>query len=86
MRLTLATMRGGIVWDEEPPPGAEEFIARHLPTDRPLASYSGESASRVAATILRDVMVLPPSPKLMVLLANLQTIERREGSRVTILR
>ena len=86
MRLTLSTLRRGTVWDEEPPPGTEEFIARHLPKDRPLAAYSGEAASRVAGVILRDIMALPPAPKLMVLMAHLQTIERREGSRVIILK
>jgi hypothetical protein len=86
MRLTLTTLRGGTVWDEEPPPGTEEFIARHIPAGRALATYTGEAASLVAATILRDVMPLPPSPKLMVLMANLQTIEHREGSRIIILK
>ena len=44
MRLTLTTLRGGTVWDEEPPPGTEEFIARHIPAGRALATYTGEAA------------------------------------------
>lgn len=86
MRLTLSTLRGGTVWDEAPPPGTEEAFARHIPVGRPLVSFSGEAANRVATLILRDLMDLPPSPKLMVLMVNLQTIERREGSRILILR
>ena len=86
MRLTLTTLRGGTVFDEEPPEGAAELIARQIPTGQPLAFFEGEAASRVAGAILRDLMALPPSPKLMMLLANLQTIERREKSRIVILR
>lgn len=86
MRLTLTTLRGGIVFDEEPPPGAAEIIARQIPAGQPLAFFEGEAASQVAGAILRDLMALPPSPKLMMLLANLQTLERREKSRIVILR
>jgi hypothetical protein len=86
MRLTLSTLRGGTVWDEAPPPGTEEFFARHIPIGKPLATFAGEAANRVATLILRDLMDLPPSPKLMALMVNLQTIERREGSRMIILR
>ncbi|MDP9373840.1 MAG: hypothetical protein M3Q65_15580 [Chloroflexota bacterium] len=86
MRLTLTTLRGGTVWDEEAPEGAAEIIARHIPGGRPLAVFHGEAASRVAGAILRDLLALPPSPKLMVLMTHLQTIERREQSRIVILR
>lgn len=86
MRLTLATLRGGVVWDEAPPPDTEEAIARHLPDGQLVASYTGEAASQVAGAILRDLITLPPSPKLMVLMANLQTIEHRERSRIIILK
>lgn len=86
MRLTLVTLRGGTVWDEEPPPGTEDSVARHVPAGQILATYTGPAASTVAGAILRDIMHLPPSPKLMVLMANLQTIEHREGSRIIILR
>ena len=86
MRLTLTTLRGGTVFDEEPPEGAAELIARQIPSGQPLAFFEDEAASRVAGAILRDLMALPPSPKLMMLLANLQTIERREKSRIVILR
>lgn len=86
MRLTLTTIRGGTVWDEEPPAGTEAIVAGHLSEGKVLATYSGEAASRVAGAMLRELLALPPSPKLMVLLANLQTIERREGSRIVILR
>jgi hypothetical protein len=86
MRLTLSTLRGGTVWDEAPPPGTEEFFARHLPAGKPLVAFTGEAANRVATLILRDLMDLSPSPRLMVLMVNLQTIQRREGSRILILR
>lgn len=86
MHLTLSTLRGGTVWDDTPPPGTEECFARHLPAGKPLVAFTGEAANRVATLILRDLMDQPPSPKLMVLMVNLQTIERREGSRVVILR
>ncbi len=86
MRLTLSTLRGGTVWDEAPPPGTEEFFARHLPAGKPLVAFANEAANRVATLILRDLIDLPPSPKLMALMVNLQTIERREGSRLIILR
>ena len=86
MRLTLTTLRGGTVWDEEPPPGTEQIVARQIPADRQLALYEGEAASRVAGAILQDLLDLPPSPRLMVLMANLQTIEHREKSRIVILR
>ena len=86
MRLTLTTLRGGTVWDEAPPEEAVEIIARQIPAERPLALYEGEAASRVAAAILRDLLALPPSPKLMVLMTHLQTIEHREKSRIVILR
>lgn len=86
MRLTLTTLRGGTVFDEEPPEGTAAIVARQIPTGQPLALFEGEAASRVAGIILRDLMDLPPSPKLMVLMANLQTIEHREKSRLVILR
>jgi hypothetical protein len=86
MRLTLATLRGGVVWDEAPPPDTEEAIARHLPDGQLVASYTDEAASQVAGTMLRDLLPLSPSPKLMSLMANLQTIERRERSRIIILK
>lgn len=86
MRLTLTTLRGGTVWDEEPPPEAEQVFARQIPAGRQLAMYEGEAASRVAGAILRDLLALSPSPRLMVLMANLQTIEHREKSRIVILR
>jgi hypothetical protein len=86
MRLTLATLRGGVVWDEAPPPGTEEAIARHLPKGQLVATYTDGAASTTAGAILRDLMPLPPSPKLMVLMANLQTIEHRERSRIIILK
>ena len=86
MRLTLTTLRGGTVWDEEPPDEAAAIIARHIPNGKPLALFQGEAASRVAGAILRDLLALPPSPRLMVLMTHLQTIERREQSRMVILR
>ena len=86
MHLTLSTLRGGTVWDDPLPPGTEEFFARHIPAGKPLVAFSGEAANRVATLILRDLKELPPSPKLMVLMVNLQTIERREGSKILILR
>ncbi|MFN8516504.1 MAG: hypothetical protein U0232_11035 [Thermomicrobiales bacterium] len=86
MRLTLSTLRGGTVWDEAPPPGTEDIFARHLPAGKPLIAFTNEAANRVATLILRDLQELPPSPRLMVLMVNLQTIERREGSRILILR
>ncbi len=86
MRLMLSTLRGGTVWDEAPPPGTEEVFARHIPAGKPLVAFGGEAANRVATLILRDLMELPPSPKLMVLMANLQTIEHREQSRIIILK
>lgn len=86
MRLTLTTLRGGTVWDEAPPPEAEACIARQLPAGKPVAIYQGEGASRVAGAILRDLLTLPPSPKLLMLMTHLQTIEHREKSRMVILR
>ncbi len=86
MRLTLSTLRGGTVWDDPPPPGTEECFTRHIPAGKPLVAFTGEAANRVATLILRDLMEMPPSPKLIVLMVNLQTIERREGSRIVILR
>ena len=86
MRLTLSTLRGGTVWDDVPPPGTEECFARHIPAGKPLVAFTGEAANRAATLILRDLMELSPSPSLMVLMVNLQTIERREGSRIVILR
>ena len=86
MRLTLATLRGGVVWDEAPPPETEEAVARHLPDGQLVATYTSEAASKVAGTILRDLIHLPPSPKLMVLMANLQTVQHREQSRIIILK
>ena len=59
---------------------------RQIPANKPVALYEGEAASRVAGAILRDLLPLPPSPRLMVLMAHLQTIEHREKSRVVILR
>lgn len=85
MRLTLITLRGGTVWDEEPPPGLEEAVARHLPAGRTVATYRGEVANRVATAILRDALALPPTPKLMVFMSHLQVIEHREGSQIVIL-
>jgi hypothetical protein len=86
MRLTLATLRGGVVFDEAPPPDTEAAIARHLPDGQLVASYTDKAASEVAGVILRDLVSLSPSPKLMVLMANLQTIEHRERSRIIILK
>lgn len=86
VRLTLVTLRGGTVWDEAPPPGTEEIVAGRIPDGQLVATFTGEGASQIAGEILRDLMPFPPSPKLMVLMANLQTIERREGSRIIILR
>lgn len=86
MRLTLTTLRGGTVFDDEPPLETVEIIVRQIPAGQPLALFEGEAASRIAGIILRDLLALPPSPKLMVLLANLQTIEHREKSRIVILR
>ena len=86
MRLTLTTVRGGTVWDEEPPAGTEAIFARHLPDGKPVAIYQNEAANRVAAAILHDLLALPPAPKLFVLMTNLQTIEHRENSRIVILR
>ena len=86
MRLTLTTLRGGTVYDEAPPEETVEAIARQIPADRPLAIFEGEAASRAAGAILRDLLALPPSPRLMVLMAHLQTIEHREKSRIVILR
>ena len=86
MRLTLTTLRGGTVWDEEPPPETVDAIGRQIPANKPVALYEGEAASRVAGAILRDLLPLPPSPRLMVLMSHLQTIEHREKSRVVILR
>ena len=86
MRLTLTTLRGGTVWDEAPPAGTEEIVARQLPVGKPLAVFEGERASRVAGALLRELLALPPSPQLMVLMTHLQTIEHREKSRVVILR
>lgn len=86
MRMTLITLRGGTVWDEALPPDIEAVVARHIPVGEPLASYAGDAASQIASLILGDLTSFPPSPKLMVLMVNLQTIERREGSRILILR
>lgn len=86
MRVTLTTIRGGTVWDEEPPAGTEGAFARQIPDGRAVAVYEGEAASKVAAAILRELLALPPAPKLMVLMSNLQTIEHRESSRIVILR
>jgi hypothetical protein len=86
MRLTLTTLRGGTVWDEAPPEEAAEAIARQIPEGRPLAIYQGEEASRVAGALARELMARPPSPKLIVLVNHLQVIERREQSRIVILR
>ncbi|HEU5330337.1 MAG TPA: hypothetical protein VFU78_19760 [Thermomicrobiales bacterium] len=86
MRLTLTTVRGGTVWDEEPPAGTEAIFARHIPACKPMAIYQNEAANRIAGAILRDLLPLPPSPKLFVLMTNLQTIEHRENSRIVILR
>ena len=86
MRLTLTTLRGGTVWDEPPPEETVEAIARQIRDGRPLASYQGEEASRVAGAIARELLALPPSPKLVVLVNHLQVIERREQSRIVILR
>lgn len=86
MRLTLVTLRGGTVWDEAPPPGTEAILTSRIPDGQLVATFTGDSASKIASEILRDLMPLPPSPKLMVLMANLQSIERREGSRIIILR
>lgn len=86
MRLTLVTLRGGTVWDEAPPPDTEAIIARRIPDGQLVATFTGDGASKLASEILHDLMPLSPSPKLMVLMANLQSIERREGSRIIILR
>lgn len=86
MRLTLTTLRGGTVWDEAPPEGAAEIVARQLPAGKPVAIYQGEAASRAAGALLRDLLALPPSPKLVTLMTHLQTIEHREKSRMVILR
>lgn len=86
MRVTLSTLRGGTVWDDAPPQGTEESFARHVPAGKPVIAFTGEAANRVATLILRDLMERPPSPQLMVLMVNLQTIERREGSTIVILR
>lgn len=86
MRLTLTTLRGGTVWDEAPPEETEAIVARQIPAGKPLAIYAGEAANRAASAMLKELLALPPSPRLMVLLSNLQTIARREGSRIVILR
>lgn len=86
MRLILTTLRGGIVWDEAPPPEAEAAIARHLPQRKNEVTYSNAAANTIAKVILHELVSLPPSPKLMVLLTNLQTVERREQSKITIQR
>ncbi len=86
MRLTLVTLRGGTVWDEAPPPGTEAILTSRIADGQLVATFTGDGASKIASEILRDLMPLPPSPKLMVLMANLQSIERREGSRIIILR
>jgi hypothetical protein len=86
VRLTLVTLRGGTVWDEAPPPGTESILASRIPDGQLVATFTGDGASKIASEILRDLMPLSPSPKLMVLMANLQSIERREGSRIIILR
>lgn len=86
MRVTLTTIRGGTVWDDEPPAGTEEAFARQIPAGRAVAVFEGEAASRVAGAILHELLALPPAPKLMVLMTNLQTIEHRESSRIVILR
>ena len=86
MRLTLTTLRGGTVWDEEPHEETVGAIARQIPAGRPLAIYEADEASRVAGAIARELLALPPSPKLVVLVNHLQVIERREQSRIVILR
>ncbi len=85
MRLTLATLRGGVVWDEAPPPETEAAIGRHLPPGQLVATFSGKAANAVADEILHELLDLPPSPKLMTLLANLQIVARREQSKIIIL-
>lgn len=86
VRLTLTTLRGGTVWDEEPPPAAREAVARQIPEGRSVALYEGPAASRAAAALLAELLTLPPHPKLIVLMTHLQTVEHREKSRIVILR
>lgn len=86
MRLTLTTLRGGTVYDDEPPEEAVQFVARHIPAGRSTAIFAGPSASKVASELLRDLLTVPPQPRLIVLMTHLQTIEHREQSRVVVLR
>lgn len=86
MRLTLTTLRGGTVYDEEPPTEIAALIATQLPAGRPVALFEGPAASQVAGALLRELLALPPTPRLVVLMTHLQTIERREQSRIVILR
>lgn len=86
MRLTLTTLRGGTVYDEEPPTEVVALIANQFPAGRPVALFEGHAASQVAGALLRELLTLPPTPRLVVLMTHLQTIERREQSRIVILR
>lgn len=86
MRLTLTTLRGGTVYDDEPPPEAAEMLARYLPAGRATALFEGNAASKLAAELLRDLLHAEPNPRLIVLMVHLRTIEHREKSRIVLLR
>lgn len=86
MRLALTTLRGGTVYDDEPPSEAAVLLARYIPTGRSTCMFEGAAASKVASELLRELLVAPPSPRLIVLMTHLQTIEHREQSRIVMLR
>lgn len=86
MRLTLTTLRGGTVYDDEPPSEAAALLTRYIPAGRSTGLFEGAAASTVASELLRDLLATPPSPRLIVLMTHLQTIEHREKSRIVVLR